>query len=225
MRRLFALLLLLFALPAQAEDAQLRASLDRFFAGGALWQGARAELMAVGQWPQWSGEANWQLPDLRNHPERFALIAEQPSAAGMRRAYVPVQVRWWAEVAVARHDLPAGALLLPEMVAIERVDIAGHVGQVYEKTEFLLGKRLTRPLAAHGTFDAAHLRVEPLIRRGDPVTMLVAVGALKVRAEGSAMREADLGDTIPVRNLRSNEVLRGVVTGRNEVRIAMGGVQ
>jgi len=134
-------------------------------------------------------------------------------------------VRWWAEVAVARHDLPAGALLLPEMVAIERVDIAGHVGQVYEKTEFLLGKRLTRPLAAHGTFDAAHLRVEPLIRRGDPVTMLVAVGALKVRAEGSAMREADLGDTIPVRNLRSNEVLRGVVTGRNEVRIAMGGVQ
>ncbi len=223
MKRVLALLMLFLPLPALAADAAAEQSLKRFFERGIHWQGATAELIAVERWPDVRGPLTWQLPRLHGHPKRLSLIARKGQGANVRRWYVPVRVHWWSKVVVATSTLPARSLLSIGMMTLKRVDIAGHHGKTFRSAQSLAGMRLIRPIHAGEAILSTQVRRPPMIRRGDPVQIVLDAGPIHVRTAGKALRTAARGDALLVQNLRSGQVLRAVAESPQLVRVSMAG--
>ncbi|WP_157819187.1 flagellar basal body P-ring formation chaperone FlgA [Mariprofundus aestuarium] len=200
----------------------MRDSIKQFFAQGVYLHGARAELVEVLRWPDATEKLRWRMPELKNHPGQLSLIAERGQGQSLKRWYVPVRLNWWAKAVVARKDLPVRSHLTAEMLNIARINVAGHSGSWWRKTEGLMGTRLTRPLKAGDAIFASYVHRPKLISRGDQVTMIASYGGLKVTAVGKALRSAGLGDRLSVRNLKSKQVVQGVVASASTVHILTG---
>ncbi len=225
LRNTLSALVLLFMLPAIAgagAESAMRDSIKQFFDQGVYLQGARAELVEVLRWPDAAEKLRWRMPELRNHPGHLSLIAEQGHGQSLKRWYVPVRLNWWAKAVVARKELPVRSHLTAEMLNIARVNVAGHSGSWWKNTEGLMGTRLTRPLKAGDTIYASYVHRPKLISRGDQVTMIASYGGLKVTAVGKVMRSAGLGDRVSVRNIKSKQVVQGVVASASTVHILTG---
>jgi flagella basal body P-ring formation protein FlgA len=225
LRSFFPVLLLLLALPAAADaetDRAMRDSINQFFAQGVQMKGARAELVEVLRWPDTAGNLRWRMPDLNNHSARPSLIAEQGNGKSLRRWYVPVRLNWWAQAVVVKKDMPVRSRLSADMLSIARVNVAGHSGSWWKKTSDLAGMQLTRPLQAGGVVYTSYVHRPKLIRRGDHVTMIASYGGLKVTAVGKVLRSAGIGDRISIRNLKSKQVVQGVVASASTVHILTG---
>ena len=218
-------LIILLLLPAAAgaqTDAALRDSIRHFFDRGIVVDGARAELVEVLRWPETTGALRWSMPEFNNHPERLSLIAEQGEGTTLRRWYIPVRLNWWTRAVVAKRDLPVRSNLLPEMLTTARVNVAGHFGSWWQKKSELKGTRLTRPLKTGDVVYTAYVHRPKLIRRGDQVTMIASYGSLQVTATGKALAPASIGDRISVRNLKSKQVVQGIVASASTVHVITG---
>lgn len=226
LRNTLTALVLLLSLSALAEaepDQAMQDSIRHYFGQGVYLDGARAELVEVMRWPDTVGKMRWRLPELTNHPVRLSLIAEQGEGQSLRRWYVPVRLNWWAQAVVAKRDLPVRSNLMPDMLDTARVNIAGHSGSWWEKKHELEGTRLTRPLQAGDAIYASYVHRPKLIRRGDQVTMIANYGTLQVTAVGKALRSASIGDRIAVRNIKSKQVVQGIVASASAVHVITGG--
>ena len=60
-----------------------------------------------------------------------------------------------------------------------------------------------------------------MIRRGDRVEVIVEGRNLVLRGVGIAQAAGRVGDSIPVRNVQSNQRIVGVVAGPGKVRIPL----
>ncbi len=226
MRRALIMLaaLALFAPGAHAADAALERSLHAFFDRGVVVAGARAELISVQRWPDTRGAARWSLPSLRGHPAQLFLTAEQGRGSHTRRWYVPVRVHWWARAVVAREDIPARTVLSPSMLTIQRTDIAGRMGRWWQRPADLAGMRVSRPIVRGEVVSSTAVRRLPLIQRGREVTILASQGGVRVTALGKALRSANAGEFVQVRNLRSKRIIQARVLDAHTVRVELGGV-
>lgn len=225
LRSILPALLLLLALSSSANaetDRATRDSIKQFFAQGVYVKGARAELVEVLRWPDTAGNLRWRMPALNNHSARLSLIAEQGQGKSLRRWYVPVRLNWWAQAVVAKKDLPVRSRLSANMLDVTRVNVAGHSGSWWKKTRSLAGMQLTRPLQAGDVIYGSYVHRPKLIRRGDHVTMIASYGGLKVTAVGKVLRSASLGDRVSIRNLKSKQVVQGVVESASTVHIITG---
>ncbi|ATX82945.1 flagella basal body P-ring formation protein FlgA [Mariprofundus ferrinatatus] len=225
LRNALSALFLLFMLPAVAgagPDSAMQDSIRNYFAQGVFLKGARAELVEVLHWPDATGELRWRMPEHKNHPDRISLIAEQGHGQSLKRWYVPVRLNWWTKTVIAKKDLPVRTRLSAEMLDIARTNIAGHSGSWWNKYEGLTGTMLTRPLKAGDAIYASYVRRPKLISRGDQVTMIASYGDLKVTAVGKALRSAGMGDRVSIRNLKSKQVVQGVVVSASTVQVITG---
>ncbi|MDQ6998998.1 MAG: flagellar basal body P-ring formation chaperone FlgA [Mariprofundus sp.] len=220
-----AMLLPVLSLPAfalAASDSVMQQSLVSFFNSGVVVRGASAELIRVERWPVTSGAIRWSLPlSLRGHPKRFSLVAEQ----GGKRWYVPVRVHWWAMAVVMVKDIPARSLLTQSMLKRTRTDIAGHSGHLVRQNNDAVGMRLTRRMYKGDLLLSNHMKRPPLIQRGELVTMIVEFGGLHVRTQGKAMRSAQQGQRLLVKNLRSQQVVQAIVESAGAVRVLFQGAE
>ncbi|GAA4009844.1 hypothetical protein GCM10022280_03640 [Sphingomonas swuensis] len=60
---------------------------------------------------------------------------------------------------------------------------------------------------------------ERLVRRGQPVTLLIRSGALRIATAGRALSDGQLGQRIRVVALATRRTLDGVVENNGEVRL------
>lgn len=208
---------------ASATDAAMAQSLQTFFAQGVTHDGARAELVHVQRWPDASGALRWTLPALRGHPAQLFLTATQGKGPRARRWYVPVRVRWWAKAVVAREDIPARAVLSPSMLTVTRANVAGHAGRWWRDPQELAGVRANHDIAKGEVVFSSSVRRPPLVQRGREVVILARIGGVRVTALGKALRAANAGETVPVRNLRSKQVIQARVVDAHTVRVVVGG--
>jgi flagella basal body P-ring formation protein FlgA len=222
-RFLFALTVVALLMPVSASANAMKDSLYALFAKGIHYQGATAELIEVGRWPETSEKVTWRLPRIRRHTARISLIAEQGSGRQMRRWYVPVRVHWWADTVVLKQEAPLRSRLLEDMLEVKRRDIAGHVGVWWSRPSELAGMQVTRPLHKGDVIYSSSVKQPPLIRRGDLVTIVARVGSISVRAEGKALKSGSRGDRLLVQNLRSKQMMQAIVMDANTVHVRTGG--
>ena len=205
--------------PASLWAGALEKSLHDFFNQGIHYQGAEAELVQVMRWPDVKGAVHWKLPRKNRHVAQLSLIAEQGKGRTVRRWYVPVQLRWWANVVTVRQELPIRSLLQTSMLKVARKNIAGHVGTFWSSKDALQGMRLTRPLHTNDVVFSHMVKRPPLIQRGDRITILAGNGSFSVRAEGKAMKAASMGERILVQNMRSKQRVQAIVVDAYTVQV------
>ncbi len=135
--------------------------------------------------------------------------------------YVPVRVRRFGEVVIARRALARGQILGADDLALERRDLFALPGAPLTEPGQLLGQMVRQPLAAGTVLQSTMLTSRKLVRRGDAVTILVETGAVNVRASGIALADGATGERIRVRNVLTKKVIQATVVAAGLVRIEL----
>ena len=81
------------------------------------------------------------------------------------------------------------------------------------------GRTLKRPLGAGTALTAEAMSADSLVKRGQQVTLLAAVGGMEVRAKGVAMSDAPALGRVKAQNLSSGRIVEGVVETADVIRI------
>lgn len=105
-----------------------------------------------------------------------------------------------------------------DAVAGER-DVLAAGCEPLTETGVLNGKRARRSIALHDVICASAVEPRPLVSRGDEVTVTYVGAKVVLTTKGIAEKDGAAGETLPIRNPRSHEVFRAVVSGPGEVTL------
>lgn len=115
--------------------------------------------------------------------------------------------RSWRVVA-PKIDLPAGAILSPEVLE-ERVVNAPPPGQAIKSIRDAVGLRVTSPVGPGLTLTTYNVARAPLVAKGENVTLVANGSGFNISVPGKAEQDGFEGDLIMVRNTRSGAILKG----------------
>jgi flagella basal body P-ring formation protein FlgA len=214
MRRLTALFLLVLSCNAFAGDgtqpvADIRAAAEAAVAAGpgAVAQASVDDRLRLPACPV----ALAALPQASGTVEVAC-----PSAAGWR-LYVPVRVSRAGPVLVLTRPVAAGTPIPADSLALETRDLARLPASALDDPALAAGRIARRALGAGSALTAADLSLAPVIRRGQPVTLVARAGGLEVRSSGRALADAAPGQAVAVENPGSRRIVQGVAQDSGEV--------
>jgi flagella basal body P-ring formation protein FlgA len=78
-----------------------------------------------------------------------------------------------------------------------------------------------RNLKSGAILTTANLQARNLVESGQRITIVLDFQGLSVKTSGMALQSAALGQTVKVRNLQSQRVVEGIVSGSAEVRVSL----
>jgi flagella basal body P-ring formation protein FlgA len=139
-----------------------------------------------------------------------------PINAGWR-LYVPVRVSRAGPVLVLTRPVAAGTPIPADALALETRDLARLPASALDDASLAAGRIARRALAAGNPLTAADLSLPPVIRRGQPVTLVARAGGVEVRSSGRALADATPGQAVSVENAGSRRVVQGVAQDSGEV--------
>ncbi|MFT5392650.1 MAG: flagella basal body P-ring formation protein FlgA [Gammaproteobacteria bacterium] len=137
------------------------------------------------------------------------------------KLYVSARIQTFDDVVVSARPLSRGDVIMPGDLTRQRRDISRLRRTYFTDPKLLVGRHLRRSVTAGQPLSARWLNRPVDVRRGQRVVLLAQVSGLQVRMEGTALSNAQIGDLIKVRNLRSNRVVEGVVNDAGTVMVAL----
>lgn len=133
--------------------------------------------------------------------------------------FVPVRVSREQPVVVLTRSLQRDARLNSDMLSLVVRDTTQLGFGYFTSLEEVQGLTLRRAAAAGTIVSPSLVAVPPTIRRGEQVTLIAQRTGIAIRAPGRALSDAQIGQTLRVRNLSSDRVVEGVVMGPGEVQV------
>lgn len=137
------------------------------------------------------------------------------------KVYVPVRVETETSVLVLRRALARGSAITAEDVEAQTRRVPGLAAGFITDTAQLAGRHLRVTASPGATLSVDLLDADVLIRRGQRVTLIAAVGGLEVRAQGEAVMDAQPNGRVRVLNLESRRVVEGQAESRDSVRVSL----
>ena len=135
--------------------------------------------------------------------------------------YLTAQIKSFTHVITAAHALPRGTLLSSADLMTVRQDVSQLRSGYFTQNKNVVGKILKRPMSAGQAFSVKNVKPPLLVRRGDEVVILATTGGLQVRVKGKALKDAALGERVPVRNKQSKRIVQGTAVKAGVVSIQM----
>jgi flagella basal body P-ring formation protein FlgA len=133
---------------------------------------------------------------------------------------LPVTVKVFAAAWVLNEALPAGAVLQAAQLQQAEVDWAAAATPPLADLSRLLGRQLSRPLAAGAPVRVADLRQRQWFAAGETVQVLARGQGFSVSGEGQALNAGVEGQVVRVRT-DNGRVLSGVPIGQNRVEVQL----
>jgi flagella basal body P-ring formation protein FlgA len=158
------------------------------------------------------------LPAGATFRERMT-VAVSCTASSSWTVYVPIAIEAQTPVLVLRRAANRGARLTSEDVEIQTRVVQGTGASYLTDVAELGGRTLKRPLGAGAALTVDAMMDDMVVKRGQRVTLLAAVGGLEVRAAGVAMNDAAAQGRVKVQNITSNRIVEGVVESPDVIRI------
>jgi flagella basal body P-ring formation protein FlgA len=137
---------------------------------------------------------------------------------------VYLDVRLYQKVAVVLHKIERGEAINDGNVSFDRRPVE-RLRDYLTSPEALAGKRARQALLPGRVLTAFDVEEDgreaspPLVRRGEPVKLLVRLGSVNVMASGEALQDGRAGQSVRVRNIDSKQVVLGRVTERSLVEV------
>ncbi len=121
------------------------------------------------------------------------------------------------EVPVLQNAVARGALLEAVDFGVDARTPAQARGAL--PVDKALGREALRNLPAGSIVRSTDIIAPRLVRRGEPVSVVVRTGALAIATPGKALGGGAAGDLVRVVILSTNRTLDGIVAGAGEVRV------
>ncbi|MGL5103514.1 MAG: flagellar basal body P-ring formation chaperone FlgA [Plesiomonas sp.] len=132
------------------------------------------------------------------------------------QVYVPVKVLSVSPVVVTARAIRSDTLLQADDLVLTYKDVRQAHARIFDDTSLLIGAKTIRPLNAATPISAAQICQ---VCKGDRVVLKAGKPGLAVVASGVAMGNGTIGDTIQIRNNRSQRVVSAVVTSVGEAAV------
>lgn len=152
---------------------------------------------------------------------RSAAGATTPApAAGTSPASQPAQqlAEDGREVAVLTRPIARGEAISIDDIAFMPATRATPADAITE-LDALVGMSARRALAADRPLRPADVMVTPLVKRGEPVTLLFQSGSVRITLRGRALEDGGAGETIRVLNSDSERTVEAIVEGPGLARV------
>ncbi|MHB1705477.1 MAG: flagellar basal body P-ring formation chaperone FlgA [Acidithiobacillus sp.] len=146
------------------------------------------------------------------------------SCAGGWSLYVPFQREYVERVVLARHFLPAGAVITGKDVRLQSLKTDAQTGSICTRLSEVVGKRVNTGVPSRSLVRPNELSSPLLVRQGERVMLEARYGNIMVKVMGTAMEDGRAGSTLLVRNDASHKVLTGVVAANGAVLMTPGAV-
>lgn len=135
--------------------------------------------------------------------------------------YIPAQIKIFANVIAAAQPLLRGSEISTADVMPIRKELSQLRSGYFTEKKAVVGKILTQNLSAGHAITPKRIKAPILVHRGEKVTIVASVGALKVKGKGEALRNAAQGELVSVRNSRSKRIVQGVAIKAGTVHVQM----
>ncbi len=150
---------------------------------------------------------------------RFSLLFRGPHGV-LRNLTVRGKVQVQAQVAVARRDLGRDQSVTREDVRIESKELDRRVEPVFDLNK-VVGKRITHFIPAGSVIESQDIARPHLVRRREPVTLIVRKGKMVISASGIAQEDGAKMDRVCVENARSGQEVYGHVVAKDTVEVGL----
>lgn len=151
-----------------------------------------------------------------------------PTTIGVRchstspwRIFISVQIRAYGPAVISKHPLSRGSIVQPDDLTIGKRELSGALQGYFTSLESVVGMELRYSLASGRIISPQVLKPRHLVRRGDIVTILAERKGLLIRVKGKALMNGTRGQSIRVKNTRSDRILQGEVVASRTVRIKL----
>jgi flagellar basal body P-ring formation protein FlgA len=135
------------------------------------------------------------------------------------RLYVPVRVKRLLPVVVLARPVAQGQALSVDDVRLEMREQGSLAQAGFAALDAVEGLQARRALSAGNVLAARDVMTPRLIKRGDPVVLVLQRDGIEVRMSGRALADGGLGDRIGVENTASRRALQGEVRANGEVGV------
>jgi flagella basal body P-ring formation protein FlgA len=133
------------------------------------------------------------------------------------RGSVDVSVQ--APVVVSARNVPAGAIVSREDVAVRMREYTSGSDGVLHTLEEALGKKARWQLTGGVPIRREYMEDPSALRRGDAVTIVAESGPVRITGKGTALQAAGIGDTVMVKNTASGREMAGRLFEGRVVRV------
>ena len=133
-----------------------------------------------------------------------------------------VQVTMTRRVVAARRSINHGATIRPRDVHLVPTVVTRLDGKGLDDVALAIGQRARRFISIGAILEPALLEEVPLVKRGELVTIVSAIGGVRVTTTAKAAGTGLLGDVIRIRSLSNRHVeYDAVVVGPGRVEVAI----
>lgn len=133
--------------------------------------------------------------------------------------YVPVTLSAWVDVVFSSRALSRGELLTQGDMEIRRVPLNKLPNGFLSDNSQLADFELTRPVKAGTALTLNTVRRREIVQQGQEVIIVAQTSGFQVRMSGEALKNGQLGDKIPVRNLNSGRTIEATVLSNSTVSV------
>jgi len=137
----------------------------------------------------------------------------------LRRIHVPVIIKKYAVIPVAESTIRQSEQIRTENLRFERRDISAFEEEDIPTNEEIIGAAARRTITKNSIITRSLLLSAQSVRRGSVVKLYATVSGVTITSRGTALSDADMGQTVRVLREGTQEVLVCTVRGANEVII------
>lgn len=140
----------------------------------------------------------------------------------LKRLKVSGKVRVERQVVCAARPLKSQETINPEDVQLLRRDVTNlNAGEIFISTDQVIGRTLCRHVGPQEIITSRHLSNQPVIKRGDEVTVVLEQDGLEISTKAVAQEQGHLGKTIRLKNPKSKKEFQGSVVDAKTVRVRL----
>jgi flagellar basal body P-ring formation protein FlgA len=133
--------------------------------------------------------------------------------------YVPATIMTYASVYQTASPLPRDHIINKQDLITAKTELGGLTRGYYTDINDLLGKQTRRSLLQAQTLNPGMIKAPQWVKRGEQVALVAGNPQFSIRMLGQALSDGTEGDQIRVKNLSSNRIVEGTVTGQGTVTV------
>jgi flagella basal body P-ring formation protein FlgA len=168
----------------------------------------------------WTAESQIRVLPTRPQPVFSLPVNVSVDGSVFQTVTMALKLRVYRTVAVAARALHRHEELTETDVEMREMDLTTTGGYAaFGAAADVLGRRATRMIRLGEPLTAQNVEPVPLVERGDPVTIFLESPRIRIMTMGEAQQAGREGDVIRVKNVRSGQMIRCIVTGERVVRV------
>lgn len=135
--------------------------------------------------------------------------------------HVPVFIDGEVSSVVSRQPIPRGSVLTEDLVVRKTISLSQAPHGYFTSLDSVISMESSRNIRAGQIITPGQLKARKWVQRGQLVSIVAESGPLSLSVRGKAMDDGRPGQLIKVRNLSSNKIIHGRVTGPGKISISI----